>query len=220
MKKNIECVYAGMPPRRNPTPESTSTATTPISTDSEDLLTYIGNFDSNDLVLPTGNRIPKDLPPVFETPGFSLDDFMNIDALAPYGGASYVRELVPPDHEPPAWCTWSRGDVSLTVLYESSLATSDFMSPWLNERPYAQHNANLVIQSLRSLPTMMLRTETFPWCVHRYSYNTPDGGLPETISTCMSVAQLFTMRTPETKGFLWATMRNEYRRFEAEVGDS
>jgi hypothetical protein len=215
-KRNIKCIYTDVVHRPRATPDSsTSTSATPTSIASEDVLSYTSNLEISDLLPPHVDQVSKELLPILHTPDFSLDDFMTFETLSPFENTSYVQDLEQHHHEAPAWCTWSRGEVSLTVLYETSLASADFMIPWLNERPHAQHNANLMIQSLRSLPTMMLRTETFPWSIHRYSYNTAEGKLPEALSTCMSVAQLFTMRTPETKGFLWSTMRNEYRQFDA-----
>ncbi|KAF2099004.1 hypothetical protein NA57DRAFT_76240 [Rhizodiscina lignyota] len=87
------------------------------------------------------------------------------------------------------------------------------------ERPHAQHNADLIIQSLRSFPTMMLRRETFPWFIHPHSHllsKSEGAALPEALSTCMGIAQMFASRTSETKPFLWSTIKAEYRRFANE----
>jgi hypothetical protein len=126
---------------------------------------------------------------------------------------------------PPSWCTWSRGGVSsLIVMADTSMASfesnSNFLVSLQVENPYAQHNANLIIQALRALPTMMLRRHTFPWFIHSHAHllSKPSGtALPRALSSCMSIAQIFASRTAETKPFLWCAIRAEYRRFKNEV---
>jgi hypothetical protein len=121
-----------------------------------------------------------------------------------------------------AWCTWTRGGFSLSVMAETPIAERDsnILAVFQTERPHAQHNADLVVQSLRSFPMMMLRRETFPWFIHPQSQLLSEptrAALPEALSTCMSIAQMFALRTSETKRFLWCTIRAEYRRFINEV---
>jgi hypothetical protein len=73
---------------------------------------------------------------------------------------------------------------------------------------------------LRSFPTMMLRRETFPWFIHPHSQllsKSTGAPLPEALSNCMSIAQMFASRTSETKYFLRQTIRAEHRRFMSEV---
>ena len=74
---------------------------------------------------------------------------------------------------------------------------------------------------------MMLRRETFPWYIHQQSqilFNSVDSSnptlaapLPEALSDCMSIAQMFTLRTPETKPFFWRTVTAQYHRWSKEV---
>lgn len=118
-----------------------------------------------------------------------------------------------------SWCTWTQGKVSLAVVTQGSPPRSS-LNLAAAALPHAQHNADLIIQSLRALPTMMLRRETFPWFIHPRSHplaNCLDTGLPEALSNCMSIAQMFASRTTETKHFLRQTIGVEYRRFLAEV---
>lgn len=87
-------------------------------------------------------------------------------------------------------------------------------------RPLAQHNADLIIQSVRAFPTMMLRRETLPWYIHKQSELLSELGqnaLPEALSTCMSIAQMYALRTPDTKAFLWRSIRAEYQRHVCDV---
>ena len=126
------------------------------------------------------------------------------------------------DQQSGSWCAWTRGNVSLAVVTENPLVKSNsnlLAVPQLG-RPHAHHNADLIIQSLRSFPTMMLRRETFPWFIHPHSQllsKSVGATLPEALSNCMSVAQMFVSRTPETKHFLRQTIGAEYRRFISEV---
>lgn len=126
------------------------------------------------------------------------------------------------DQQSGSWCTWIRGNVSLAVLTEnpSAKSNSNLSAVIQPGRPHAQHNADLIIQSLRSFPTMMLRRETFPWFIHPHSQllsKSTDAALPEALSNCMSIAQMFVSRTPETKHFLRQTIGAESRRFVFEA---
>ncbi|ETI21809.1 hypothetical protein G647_05878 [Cladophialophora carrionii CBS 160.54] len=126
------------------------------------------------------------------------------------------------------WCDWSSHGLSLDVVTERLPALPDpgigmAAGLWI-ERSQAQSSADLIVQSLRAFPTMMLRRETFPWFIHPQSQlmSKPGSGataLPDAISTCMGIAQIFTARTPETKPFLWRIIRGEYRRLLNEMHD-
>ncbi|KAI9743235.1 MAG: hypothetical protein M1818_003081 [Claussenomyces sp. TS43310] len=126
------------------------------------------------------------------------------------------------DQQSGDWCAWTRGNVSLAVVTENSSvqSNSNLLAVLQSGRPHAQHNADLIIQSLRAFPTMMLRRETFPWFIHPHSpvpSKSTGAALPEALSNCMSIAQMFASRTSETKHFLRQTIRAEYRRFISEM---
>ncbi len=187
---------------------------------------YTG-MDDTQLQLFGGNSHPSVDP---NTQVFSPSESFNLDGLFAFedyasGQLQHLSDVsvdVPWNRKPPNWCTWSSGDVSLSVVTEDPMVEvdSNLVAILQRERPHAQHNANLVIQSLRSLPTMMLRRDVFPWFIHPHSHllsKPPSDVLPEALSTCMSIAQMFTSRTSETKPFLWCTIRAEYRRFIKEV---
>ncbi|KAF2665020.1 hypothetical protein BT63DRAFT_82774 [Microthyrium microscopicum] len=61
---------------------------------------------------------------------------------------------------------------------------------------------------------MMLRKETFPWFIHRHANLLTDSGrdLPQALSICMSISQMFVLRTPETRHYLWETIKRENQR--------
>jgi len=128
----------------------------------------------------------------------------------------------PPGQQSGSWCSWMRGNLSLAVVTENSSVTSNSnVLALLQSGPtHAQHNADLIIQSLRSIPTMMLRRETFPWFIHPHSQllsESTGAALPEALSNCMSIAQMFASRTPETRYFFRQTIGTEYRRFISEA---
>ncbi|MCJ1475116.1 hypothetical protein MMC13_003776 [Lambiella insularis] len=127
-----------------------------------------------------------------------------------------------PDQQPGSWCAWTRGNVSLAVVTEDPLmrSNSTALEVLQPERPHAQHNADIIIHSLRSFPTMMLRRETFPWFIHPHSQllsESAEAVLPKALSICMSIAQMFASRTSETKYFLRQTIGAEHGRFMSEM---
>lgn len=162
----------------------------------------------------------------------ALDEFLNIDGLlagdetGPMQPPMLPEVAVAPyevlDFQSQSWCGWMRRGVALSGLTENTLLQSN-VNPAATlqpERPIALYNANLVIQSLRSFPAMMLRRETFPWFIHRQSQllsmSSPTA-LPEALSDCMSIAQMFALRTPETRPFIWQAIRTQYMRWCNEV---
>ncbi|KAF2807717.1 uncharacterized protein BDZ99DRAFT_392022 [Mytilinidion resinicola] len=175
-----------------------------------------------------GNSAPSIDP---STQTFSLNEPLNLDGLLAfeYDDSGQLQRFsdvsVAPydksDQKPPSWCTWTREGVSLSVVTENPIVglDSNLLAVLQKERPHAQHNVNLVIQSLRSFPTMMLRRDTFPWFIHPHSQllsRPPRASLPEALTTCMSIAQMFASRTSETKSYLWCTIKAEYRHFVDE----
>jgi hypothetical protein len=145
------------------------------------------------------------------------DDCLADVSIAPYGKS---------DNRLKDWCDWSRHGLSLAVVGNGSPALPDtgvgvVTGRWI-ERSQALSSADLIVQSLRSFPTMMLRRETLPWFIHPQSQLMSKSGrgataLPDAISTCMGIAQIFTARTPETKPFLWRIIRGESCRLLNEV---
>ena len=165
-----------------------------------------------------GNRVQM-LDPTFDGLFAFEDDIFEMSENPIHDSLLLHHDL---NHQPGAWCTWMSGDISLAVVAENPLIhpQSHHLAVLQPGSPHAQHNANLIIQSLRSFPTMMLRRETFPWFIHPHSQTSsesPADTLPEALSNCMSIAQMFSSRTPETKTFLRQTMGTEYRRFGSEV---
>ncbi len=123
------------------------------------------------------------------------------------------------DLKSPHWCAWTRGNVSLAVVAETSMVSPEpnVLSGSYSGRSHTQHNADLIIQSLRSFPTMMIRKETFPWFIHPRSMDRGEAVPSEALSNCMSIAQMFSSRTSETRSFLRRTVGAEHRRLQFEV---
>lgn len=80
--------------------------------------------------------------------------------------------------------------------------------------PASKHAANLITHIIFAFPQMMLRRQTFPPFINAH-WHLPS--LPEGLAGCMSVAQLFATRTPETRPFLWRMIDAEERHFREEV---
>ena len=231
VKKSIECVYnAATAVGRQTLPTSSEVASFGLADDeilnnANDAFTDHLAMNDARLQFVTGNSHPS-------TQTFSLNESLTLDrllVLEDYASDQLQRfsdvSVAPWDkgnQQPAAWCTWTRGGFSLSVVTETPVGelNSNLLAILQTERPHAQHNANLVIQSLRSFPTMMLRRETFPWFIHPHSQLLSNPGradLPEALSTCMCIAQMFVLRTSETSRFLWCTVRAESRRFINEV---
>jgi len=78
-----------------------------------------------------------------------------------------------------------------------------------------QNYATMIIDMISAYPRMMTRRETLPPFIHAYSPagDTEDdqNSLPEHLSNCMGIAQLFAVRNDDTNSFVWATIRAEIR---------
>ena len=94
----------------------------------------------------------------------------------------------------------------LTLLQPSSLVV--------------QHNTSLIMQALRAYPLMMLRRETLPPFIHPHWHRSGTTALPEPISNCMSIPQMYAFRSEETKPFLWRTIKAEDEYSLAQVSIS
>ncbi|KAH8810575.1 hypothetical protein F5884DRAFT_779666 [Xylogone sp. PMI_703] len=84
----------------------------------------------------------------------------------------------------------------------------------------SQNNANYIIRVLRTYPQKMLRRETFPPFIHQHWPKDPNGFILDTaepIANCMTIAQIFSSRTPENTAFVWRTIRAEQQRLVDEM---
>ncbi|KAF5669357.1 C6 finger domain-containing protein [Fusarium circinatum] len=77
-----------------------------------------------------------------------------------------------------------------------------------------QHASRVIMQMLYAYPQMMLRRQTFPPFIHPHWH---EKTLPETLGSCISLAQLFAARTPETEPFLWRMVAAEEERFREKL---
>jgi hypothetical protein len=129
-----------------------------------------------------------------------------------------------PAHQLDDWCAWTRHGVSLAVVTESARTRVDSgrqVDRFPSRKSHAECNADLIIQSWRAFPTMMLRRETFPFFIHPQSPRPVvvegTSSLPEAISNCMAISQMFASSTDETKPILWRNIELEYRRLVDDV---
>jgi len=124
------------------------------------------------------------------------------------------------------WSTWTRIAEQPPTSYTPnpgnrlSFTPSNCLSLLRQSNEVVQHTSNLVVQALRSYPLMMLRRETLPPFIHPHWYSLSTPALPEPISNCMSIAQMYAFRSEETKPFLWRTIKAECQRFREQVTTS
>lgn len=112
--------------------------------------------------------------------------------------------------QPVPQSTWTTsGDPMSISCYQSACV----LKPLLMATPVAQYNATYIIRTLRAYPRMILRKATFPSFMHPHWH----GSLPEPLASCMSIAQIFASRNPETSSFVWRTIRTEQQRLVDQV---
>ena len=124
------------------------------------------------------------------------------------------------------WSTWTTNIANYPTPYTPNL--NDMFS--LSQRRclallqpsshVVQHNTHLMVQALRAYPLMMLRRETLPPFIHPHWHRQSSPALPDPLSNCMSIAQMYAFRSEETKPFLWRTIKAEDERFTSQVTDS
>jgi hypothetical protein len=155
-----------------------------------------------------------------EGDGFQLQDFLDegggqqaqdsADALDPLSSVAHYSS--PQTNE-----TTSPSDRSVSELrhiQRRPTGMSTDLASLRHGNPVLKHAASLIMHIVCAFPQMMLRRSTFPPFIHP-RWHQPQ--LPEKISSCMGIAQLFVARTPETRGFLWRTISAEEQRFRDEV---
>lgn len=167
-------------------------------------------------VQPINSSYHENTTASIELPDFEVDDLFASEFDTSTDLSTFAASLVPHGkayQQLPAWCSWMTLGVPLSVV------TDDPVPDWLQAemstsgKLHAHHNADIIIQSLRSFPTQMLRRKTFPWFIHPQSNlfcDTLEMALPETLTTCMSIAQMFVSRTPETIPHLWRLIEEEF----------
>jgi len=207
-KKNIPCIYGAVlvpeSPNTHPdTPISVSDAETrpPKSQTSDSSLLSIPMNPNNDWL-------------------FDFDDHISAPDQWPTDVYVSTANAVdqPSSSELAAWCHWA-------MRSESFLAVAGIATVGGSAVQTAHQGSFvlLVVQSLRAIPNMMLRRETFPWFIHAHNVrhqsitNESNITLAAELVTCMSVAQLFALRTSDTHGSLWQMVRIELDRLSSQV---
>ena len=129
---------------------------------------------------------------------FDLTSSINIEK-----GQNYVSV------QPPTYSPVSGTEVTTTTVHFSQKQIIT---------PAQQLFTSMLIDMIRAYPLMMTRRETFPPFVHPHCYlyegcNT----LPQVLTNCMGIAQLFVSRTNDTRPFLWTTILAEVRDMLSKV---
>ncbi|KAF4333500.1 C6 finger domain protein [Fusarium beomiforme] len=95
-----------------------------------------------------------------------------------------------------------------------SLSSKGDLTRVSNRLSSLKHVSRVIMQMLYAYPQMMLRRQTFPPFIHPHWH---EKYLPEPLANCMSIAQLFAVRTSETQPFLWRMVAAEEERFREKV---
>ncbi|KAF2112792.1 hypothetical protein BDV96DRAFT_497745 [Lophiotrema nucula] len=84
--------------------------------------------------------------------------------------------------------------------------------------PQAEVTTTILARIIASFPQMMLRKETFPPFIHSASYDYSLGtqALPEVLTDCMGLAQMFATRTKESNNMFWRAIRMEQEKLYAQ----
>lgn len=177
---------------------SFSTTTAAITTRAEEdgLMTLFNNTLNNAAT----NSIFTDI-------SFQLDDFRSYHS---------ERELQLPAFSPilppSTMASATTGTTPSSEIFNSGHFTKNNVKTGVQ-----QICATMIIDMVYSYPRMMTRRETLPPFMHAYSpvVDTEDdqNRLPEHLTNCMGIAQLFAVRNDDTHLFVWATIRAEIRGF-------
>ncbi|KUJ22450.1 uncharacterized protein LY89DRAFT_693830 [Mollisia scopiformis] len=208
-KRDLDCVYD--------TKVSASTSTAQV--DGEDQ----AQIDTSDFPPTSLPGCDFNLNHMF-TPGGAIDtdeSQLRVDMDWNTLGLTAADLELPKDSLPELpWSTWTHRDEYALILSghsdPSERPYSEYLSPVPTSDPVLQFTANMLIQMLRAFPQMMLRRETLPAFIHGHWYR-PSGttglALPEPLVNCMGLAQVFAAHNPESKPFLWRTVKTEQRSF-------
>lgn len=198
--KGLECTYAQ--PRRN----SERPQQPPRAMNSGHLLTP----DMLSAVAWSAN--PCD--PAIEQGGLVINN--SIGMLAPFNNLTEIRKLkgaVDVSDQPLNFVSRTpQSHPSENTIFQQVAVRDLIHLPY--KHPTLKQAATLIVHTLYAFPQMMLRRQTFPPFIHPH-WHKPC--LPEKLASCMSIAQLFVARTPETRIFLWRTIEAEEQRFRDEV---
>ncbi|KAF4987992.1 hypothetical protein FGRMN_10040 [Fusarium graminum] len=159
-------------------------------------------------------------------------ELQNIDNLTPSGASGFSYDL----HDistgfDPLWSTMSTDITGLTKdsidipyfnigndtqihVLPRTLSSKGDLTRVSNRLSNLQHASRVIMQTLYAYPQMMLRRQTFPPFIHPHWH---EKRLPDTLGNCMSIAQLFAARTPETQPFLWRMIDAEEEHFREKL---
>ncbi|KAH7123521.1 hypothetical protein B0J13DRAFT_566738 [Dactylonectria estremocensis] len=166
---------------------------------------------------------PVSHPPI-EQYGFTFNSASD-GLLAPFNNITEIRKLKGVVASVQSTYPHSHGDQRLSFESQSpqhhssesiihqQIAARDFAHLSYHS-PTLKTAATLIVHALYAFPQMMLRRQTFPPFIHPH-WHKPC--LPEKLASCMSISQLFAVRTPETRLFLWRTINAEEQRFRDEA---
>jgi hypothetical protein len=187
---------------------TTSTAMTPAA--DEGFLSFLQST--------WGNNTPSDL-------NFSLDNFS-------YGGGKEVQMRIfspAPTMTPTMVPPTSTPSVPLSPMAVPTRIPSPFSNAVISghftrnsfQTTKRQVLVTMIVDMIRAYPRMMMRRETFPPFVHANfpaeDHPNDHSRLPENLTNCMGIAQLFAVCNDDTRLFVWGTILAEMRRFRTRA---
>lgn len=165
------------------------------------------SLSSNDMLIDTNSEQTKELG---HLPRRTIDRDIN---------ASLLQQPTPDNGR----TQWTPSSVLLStpeigygpnIDLVSQLKATGALTHLRQGHPASKFAASLASDIICAFPQMMLRRQTFPPFIHSYWHRQ---SLPEALSNCASIAQLFANRTSESRSFLWRTIEAEQQHFRSQV---
>lgn len=165
---------------------------------------------------------PGDLSLDFESSPLGLGEGGRLITLdAPNPESVRLNSSVSTADASPCQFSWeSSTPQAISSSSRETFSLSNFTTTVTHLRPgspSSKHAAVLISDILSAFPHRMLRRQTFPPFIHAH-WHSPT--LPEELASCVSISQLFSTRTSETRSFLWRTVEAEEQRFRDKVSTS
>jgi hypothetical protein len=178
-------------------PSPTDILESAILDDDDDFITMLANPESakSNAIVPSSTRLSS--PSLKE-----MDCFMSL--LQPNNDLDFLVDFSP--DKPSDFVLPVQPPMSPALTTVAHFSRNQIMTP------VQQIFTTMLIDMIRAYPLMMTRRETFPPFVHPCCYlNDSQDTLPQVLTNCMGLAQLFVARTDDTRPFVWATIMAEVR---------
>ncbi|CAH0058536.1 unnamed protein product [Clonostachys solani] len=210
--RGIECVY-NEAARKIATGPAQQQLTTALPADEEDLQVVrqsqtFAPDPANSLVVASGFASESSDITILDINSSALD-FVDVDLE--------LADLQLDLHKPEVgeWFNVAMSGNNSPTIQHALSGPQNQLGPLRYSLHQVCNTVELAFDIMSCFPQMMLRNQTLPPFMHIPSYS---ACMPERISTCRGIAQVFETRTDETASFLWRTVDAEVTRIESEMG--